>query len=121
MTILIKVTKEILEKSMYCGIGWGGGSIIENCAIAYAVREIFPGAQVGDGIYLYNMNAEKIPIPVEAQGFIGKFDGLMPGDRVKMKPISFEIEVPSEVIDQIGIGDVYKILSESKTLELVSI
>ena len=38
-----------------------------------------------------------------------------------MNTIQFEIDVPDDLINQIGINEVYKILSESKTLEHVNI
>lgn len=40
----ITVTKEILEKSKNCGDAYGAG---KNCAIALAVRDVFPMAWVG--------------------------------------------------------------------------
>jgi len=43
----IKVTKEILKKSMWCGTSAGRGQIITNCAVALAVRDIFQEPQLG--------------------------------------------------------------------------
>ena len=54
-----------------------------------------------------------------AAKFVAQFDGSTPEERVLLPEFSFEIDVPSEVIEKIGIGEVYRVLSESKTLELV--
>lgn len=146
MKVLIKVTKEILERSKMCtskiveGVGF-------NCAISLAIREIFPNAWVGGDINLINMDYfnENLPklkmsqsfdefmllllleesrtciikLPIEAQDFIEDFDNNSAQRRVEMEPISFEINVPDEIIEEIGINEVYKVLSESKTLEMV--
>lgn len=138
MKILIKVTKDVLKESMYCisglcntenlfkqkeGIGF-------NCAIGIAVNKLFENAWVSrNKIIVYEnfteMNTGKdisIPLPMEAQNFIIRFDRLReyPAQRLNMEEFTFEIEVPQSVIDKIGIDEVHKILSESKTLELVS-
>ena len=121
MKILIKVTKEILERSAMCGVrDWGRST---TCAVAVAVRDLFPAARIGypsisfdDGLSYY----DKIMTP-EMASFIGRFDDSTPEERRAMSPISFEIDVPSEVIEKIGLQEVYKILSESRTLELVAI
>lgn len=122
MKILIKVTKEILEKSVNCV-----GVHSQNCAVALAVREFWPHAGVGRHeihvVSLYGPNAPKetpmIPLPPSATKFIRLFDSLPKPLRVLLPEFSFEINVPQEVIEKIGINEVYKILSESKTLELV--
>lgn len=120
--MLVKVTKEILEESKMCGLDARSNS--ENCALACAVREIFPGAFVGvdhdndaviGGLPIAGMFI-KIPNGLD---FIRSFDNASPKERVAMQPISFEIEVPRKLINKIGIEEVTRILSESKTLELV--
>lgn len=122
MKILIKVTKEILERSSMCGFD---SSVyrVESCAVALAIREIFPRAAVGinnEGIpVICGVGDESIELP-RARLFINLFDRSTPLERLTMSPQSFEIDVPSEVIEKIGIGEVYRILSESKTLELVA-
>jgi len=62
-----------------------------------------------------------ILLPKEAILFIRQFDLSTPLQRVAMNTIQFEIDVPDDLINQIGINEVYKILSESKTLEHVNI
>jgi len=126
MKILIKITKNILEKSKNCNPKYC--EVTKNCAIALAIIDILPDVEVSFvEIYVpYSYEIEKcirIPIPIEATKFIREFDRLkdFPEKRMLMPEFSFEIEVPIEIIEKIGISDVYKILSESKTLELVSI
>lgn len=118
MIILIKVTKDVLFKSKDC---YNNAGI--NCAIAFAVRQIFPEAYVTEEVlYFWEYQRHNANLPDEAIRFIALFDSLKryPGIRVDLPEMQFEIDVPSEVIDKIGIGQVYKILSESRTLELVS-
>lgn len=131
MKILIKVTEEILHKAKDCGILIKGPETYasRNCGIALAVREIFPEASVTDrkiypisrGVVMKCLPSEVIPLPRRAQAFVRLFDYLDPYKRTQMKPFSFEIELPTSLISTIGIGEVYKVLSESKTLELVEI
>jgi hypothetical protein len=132
MKILIKITKDILLKSSQCSEKVGF-----NCAVSLAIREIFPKAWIMTNYILVNerelvtcyanivdyFNSEelKIKLPKEATNFINSFDLKSEEERIEMNPISFEIDVPNEVIEEIGINEIYKILSESKTLELVNI
>lgn len=129
MRLLIKITKDVLEESKYCpGLIAGAftpASIIQtNCAVAKAIRRLLPDARVTSDL-LYPLGESDpitcIELPNEAKKFIKSFDSLNAANRVKMNPIQFEIVLPNTVIDQIGISSAYKILSESKTLELVSI
>lgn len=68
-----------------------------------------------------------IPLPFKAKQAILKFDMIGEGCdkrevmrlRAAMEPFEFEIKIPDRVINDIGISEVYRILSESKTLEHV--
>jgi len=136
MKILIKVTKEILKESQYCE-STIEGRVGMNCAIGKAITKLFPLAWVNDNGIIIFPDSQKlyyallhpkeriidkisISLPWEATQFIHAFDELSPEERINMQPISFEIDVPNELIEKIGIGEVYKILSESKTLEHVN-
>lgn len=138
MKILIKVTSKILRRTSNCSSDYG-----INCAIAEAVREILPYSVTNaNHINVYSEPAFThwvkydlgsydrphesiaiafIPLPEEAVNFVADFDIKLSAARVLMEPISFEIDIPMDLIEQIGISEAYKILSESKTLELVSI
>jgi hypothetical protein len=141
MKIKIHVTKDVLRRSALCGMG--EGSVIENCMVACAVRDIFPNAVVGkqyelDDVATWNISpfgvvsdddaffqsvvrSTFIPIPKAVVPKIQHFDSLRydPSARLDIEEFSFEVTVPTEVIDKIGISSAYKILSESKTLELI--
>jgi hypothetical protein len=129
----ITVTKEILEKSKYCGKRPYGEEIEDdapsNCAIALAVREIFPFAWVGedeiDPFYRtivgfeFRPLSERIELPTNAKNFITRFDGTSADDRPLLPEISFEVEIPDCVIDQINIDELRPLLANHPTLELV--
>lgn len=123
----IKVTKEILKKSMWCSTSAGIGDVVKNCAVALAVRDIFPRAEVGyDLIYTGTEVYRKhfLPLPREVTFFIKDFDLLKyaPEERLKLSELEFEIEIPDEVISNIGNGNIEEvktIIRNSETLELV--
>lgn len=148
MKILIRITKEVLEKTAHCGIEGKTPRKLTlglNCAISHAVRKIFPLSIVTGKAILIAIESPRdflkrltpdfsslkpfvfvspngmyqIKLPDEARNFIKDFDDYSPLNRIAMKPISFYIDVPDEIIDGIGIRQVYKVLSESTTLELV--
>lgn len=118
MRITIKVTKEVLEASKYCGLSKEPAN--KNCAIALAIRDVFPKMLVGTMFLSETMPINcGIPMPKIAQEFIELFDSTPPSERVKMEPISFEIEVPEYLVNEIGISEITEIVNKSKTLELV--
>jgi hypothetical protein len=135
MKIKIKITKDVLRRSMICV-----GDEMQNCMVAVAIYDLFPEASVyqfaicftesacdyyerncfSEGKKFNNEELVKLPFSVTEQ--IKKFDELFsaPEKRLLLPEFSFEIEVPSSVIDKIGISQAYKVLSESKTLELLT-
>lgn len=122
----IDVTKEILTKAQYCGkkIARSTG---ENCAIALAVRDIFPEAFVShENIYPFAPEDGKrdyksrIDLPLEAQDFIVDFDNAEPEERCQMDPISFEIEVPDVTLEKINISEITKQLESHPYLTLIT-
>lgn len=128
MKILIKITKDVLRRSAMCDSEVG-----RNCAVGLAIVEIFPTAWVGgSSIHIYDQVPDcvlvheccsvcSLALPTAASTFIYRFDHSTPAERLLLPEFSFEIEVPQQLIDSIGIGEVYRILSESKTLELSQI
>lgn len=118
--IKIHITKDILRKSRNCG------GQADNCAFSQEIRELFPEAAVGTRtIYPNFMNRDRekasnwFGITEEMTNFIKKFDAFSPEQIVQMPELSFEIEIPDEVLEQMDISDVHKILAESSTMELV--
>lgn len=120
MKLKIIITKEIIEKSHMCGTEGFPRIISQNCAVALAVRDIFPLASIGPvSIKLFVKNHFELLLPEEARAFIHDFDMLRttnPKARLGLRPFEFEIELPELLIDQIKIDDIYK----SETLEIVT-
>lgn len=123
MKLKIKVTKEILYRSRMCGKQKNDAyqDVATNCAIALAVRDIFPNAAVDQQQLRFYGNGDRInqiKLSDAVWAFVDKFDESSPSQRLRMQKISFEIDVPEVVIESIGLSEVHRILKESKTLEL---
>lgn len=130
MKLTIKITKEVLKRSMYCGTStlWtckrSIHTVAENCAIAVAIRDIFPKAEVRNRhIEISSVDEDDIALPLEATRFIEHFDHLnhCPEDRLKLPEFEFTVEVPDSIIDSIGIKEIHEIIERSETLELVEV
>lgn len=130
-TLTIKVTKEVIKRSMYCTNDYGyvdeGEGIGNNCAIARAVRDIFPHIWVNrhtigfhKGNPIVTSPYAIVGLPDNAAFFIDNFDSLAdaPEQRLDLEPIEFEIEVPDAVINRIDIEEVKKILTNHETMVL---
>jgi len=129
MRVKVNVTKDVLERSKMCGMSDFHKNIPTNCAVSIAIIDLFPNAWVetrycyllGESRSSYNNCGayDAVQLPEFVSRFIEEFDESSQEQRISMSPFSFEIEVPEYVISKIGIGQVYKVLSESRTLELV--
>ena len=121
MKMKIKVTKDILKRSMMCGTK-NDDFVAHNCAIALAVRDLLPEAAVSSrSIFLHiNDRLVSIELPNEASKFISEFDKLstQPEKRLTLSEVEFTIDLPEKVINNIGINEVKSILANSQTLEL---
>lgn len=126
----ISVTKEILEKSKNCGKSIS--SKLENCAVALAVRDIFPHALVYQTGIVCDARGLKVNIkltdppidimfPIPVIFYIKSFDEFdnNPEARIQMKEISFEVDVPDYVLDRINIDELKPLLVNHPTLELI--
>ena len=122
----IRITKEIIENCKYCGTGNSGQDIGSSCAIAFALKDIFPDVYVTDcyifpfGIDGVNGKNITIMLPVIAQQFIKLFDGfsLMPNLRTSLPEFDFIIDIPTEVLEFINIDEVRELIQENnKTKE----
>lgn len=106
-TLTIHITKEVLRQSSKCS-----KKKTTNCAIAVAVRHIWPTAIIcganDNWFYKHNRNLT-FGVHGEALGFTGEFDMASPEERIAMKPFSFDIEVPDEVLETINIDEVLKL------------
>lgn len=121
MTILVKVTPEVLKRPMFCG--FDGRPIILSCMLTEAFRDLFTNCHVvvdtANLLGEVSGSGDEITLPDLAIDKRRVFDSLGPNARLLMSPFSFEIEVPEYVISKIGLGEIYRVLSESKSLELV--
>jgi hypothetical protein len=121
--LLIKITPEVLERAKMCGTKEQPGFRTKNCAIAIAIRDIFPDASAGiDAITLYGNYNNRLPYidisysdKKRVQEFMVAFDSATPEQRPLLPPFSFTVELPDEVVERIDISDIDK----SLTLELV--
>lgn len=136
MKLKINVTKEVLRKSMWCKTDKmvplypGHKGSTTNCAITYALHEVFPCViTTHQSVWFYgtlediskDVSIGRAVLPSIATNFIDKFDSLVhrPEKRLELPEISFEIDVHESVIDSIGINEVKELISKSKTLEIV--
>lgn len=102
--------------------------VIRHCAIAVAIRELFPFGAIGSQSimpFYYDRkvgasSAYDIRLPGEAVNFIHQFDRLITvEERLAMPELEFEVNIPDCVIDKLELPDLSEYLKESKTLELV--
>jgi len=123
----IRVTKEIIEHCKYCGAENNKQEINKNCAVAFALKDIFPDVYVTNYyIFPFGIDTEegqgtKIVIPVIAQQFIKLFDGfyLMPDLRPLLPEFEFTIDIPDKVIDRVNIDEMKELINSSKHRKLI--
>lgn len=119
--VKIQITKEILERSKACGTRNDVDMIGTNCAIALALKDIFPDVFVSaHHIYPFGINDNKyyhlrIALPQIALDFIKVFDALrsIPKVRLHLPEFEFEISISDEIISCINIDEVQNIISEN--------
>jgi hypothetical protein len=117
-TLKIKVTKEHLAESKDCA--YGKHVVGQHCAIARAVRDIWPNAAVGRyNIYpSASQTKENIPMPEDAINFVSDFDDASPEQRLAMPELEFEITVPEWLIAKTDISEITRHLQNHPTLTL---
>jgi len=118
LQLKIAITKNVIEHCKNCGNENEEHEIGNNCAIAFALMDIFPNVYVTN-YYIFPFGIEnkkeeglKIPLPIIAQQFIKLFDGfrLTPTLRLLLPEFEFTIDVPDEVIEQINIDEVRELI-----------
>ena len=127
LQLKIAITKQILEQCKNCGNEMEEHEIGNNCAVAFALMDIFPNVYVTNYfIFPFGMENErqqnlKIPLPVVAQQFIKLFDGfrLTPKLRLLLPEFEFNIDVHDEVIEQINIDEVRELINEGRQCSFV--
>ena len=121
VTFEIKITKEILAGSKECGTHNDLEKIGNNCAIALAVKDIFPNVFVTTHhIYPFGIDDDRynrlsIPLPGVALNFIKIFDSLrsIHNARLCLPEFEFNIDIPDEIISLIDIDEVKNILAKN--------
>jgi hypothetical protein len=114
----ISITKEIINQAKHCGTENDMYEMGRNCAIALALKDIFPEVYVTNYlIFPFGIDARdekdvKIPLPVVAQQFIKLFDGfrLIPHLRLLLPEFEFAIDIPAEVINAINIDEIKELI-----------
>lgn len=127
MKLKITVTKETLKRSVLCGTK-EGKAVSQNCAIALAVRDIFPNAIVAPQLILMDgkigyHNYNQIQLPQEATDFIVEFDSYKRSghyaERLNMPELIFEVELHESIINFINLDELKPVLEGHENLELV--
>ena len=120
LQLKIEITKDIIAHCKNCGNENNGHEIGQNCAVAFALIDIFPDVYVTN-YYIFPFGIEyekeqtlKIPLPIIAQQFIKLFDGfrLTPKLRLLLPEFEFTIDIHDEVIEQINIDEVKELIKE---------
>ena len=122
----VKVTKEILKESMMCGHGSTKDTVASNCAVALAVREIFPEAKVGCIIFRpYHKNKWEVVSEHDGFDFIRQFDILKctPEKRLELPETVVTLDITDEIIDHLStmIPNYEEVVNAQPHLELVTI
>jgi hypothetical protein len=118
----ISITKDIIDRAKHCGTENDIYQMGRNCAIALALKDIFPEVYVTNYlIFPFGIDANdekdvKIPLPTIAQQFIKLFDGfyLTPNLRLLLPQFEFMIDIPDEVINAINIDEIKELIRNSK-------
>lgn len=122
LQLKIAITKEIIEQCKNCGSENEEHEIGNNCAVAFALMDIFPDVYITN-YYIFPFGIEhekeqnlKIPLPIIAQQFIKLFDGfrITPKLRLLLPEFEFTIDVPDEVIEEINIEEVRELIYGDK-------
>lgn len=111
MNLKIKITRKVLIKSMFCR----DVNLRHECAIAVAIKKIFPNSEVRES--WIRIGDYRMELPLKAKQFMSDFDWSFFVLRPFLSTLDFDVEIPQELIDEIGINEVNEILSKSSTLE----
>lgn len=110
MKIEIEVTQAHIEAGLPCAAN--------HCAIALAMKEVFPYVMVtGRDIHLDTSQDSSlmVDVPLEVNRFITAFDS-----GLGVAPFKFKLEIPDEVIQVIRLPNLESLLNEAQHLHLVS-
>ena len=125
MELKVKITKDILQRSMMCGNDVN--PTVTNCAVVLAVREIFPNAIIDQSDYApfptYGVAFYKKNKRFEHDGidFIIEFDRLKktPHKRLNLPETTVTLQLTDEIINAIEIDNWKEVIETSDVLDLV--
>lgn len=128
MKFKIRITKEVIDKSLKCNTN--NIDFPQNCAFAVAFNELIPGATVTQSYTnFYDVNNKRIGVwnygqeREDIESFINTFDDMQknPQERYSLVGQEFEIEIPQKVIDYwySDIVEVIQKIINSEILQLV--
>ena len=122
MKFKVTVTKDVIDRSLMCGVG-GSGQIASNCAFAVLYTDLVPNVVVTGseaafyknkryyigGYVVFDDQLQKVGLTEDQKDFIRKFDSrnsdIRPEgygyymDRYELVGQEFDIEIPDAVID----------------------
>lgn len=111
----IKIDRDILRLSKECGTQNDKGTVGNNCAIALALKGIFPDVFISDyNIYPLGIDENNktdtlvMHMPKIARDFVRVFDSLsgVHNLRLLLPEFEFTIDVPDAVISEINIDEI---------------
>lgn len=123
----VTVTKEILRKSMMCGVGFRD-QVGSNCAVALAIKGIFPLAYVLDSDFFPFHSSKNVDIKFicsshNGYDFIKAFDRLdeAPQERLNLPETIVTLDIKEEILDELinQFPDYKERVDKSEVLELV--
>jgi hypothetical protein len=119
ITLRVKVTSDVLEKSKYYGVKIDR-EIPEDCAIMLAIRNLFPEALVGyDSFQPFEDEETTLDLPDNARKFIKEFERFSPEKRTLMNEFEFEIEIPETVYSKVDLDEIKPLLINHSSLQFV--
>ncbi len=120
MELEVYITEDVLLKSARCP----RDSRATECAIAIAIRDIFPDSIVGTHSIIFEESdcckmIATAALPEKAIRFIRDFDAASPVERAQMRPFKFKFEIPPVVIKTIDISEVTETVKKSPVLNII--
>lgn len=123
--IAVKVTKDHYRRAIMCGTEGkeSGQFVTENCAIAVAVREIFPKAQVFVQNYYPFGEEAKLELSHTGQDLVRKFDelALHPERRLDLPEREIHLEVNDALLNKLveTVSNWKEVIEATPHLELI--
>lgn len=128
MKLRINITKDNLLRSSNCSTE----NIGQNCAIGLAIFDLFGESSWVADDHIAIMRGGKpfakqliessyhlIRLSIEVRIFISSFDKATPEKRINMCPLSFDIELPEELVKSITLPNIESVINRTPSLDFV--